>query len=171
MGLINMAAEIGVAQGRFSKHLLTHWKGFRLNMVDPYSYQGGKLDRSDSTEQHESNYQAARKLEREFKGRAVLIPQPSIVAAKWHFDGELDFVYIDAKHDYRSVWADLAAWYPKVKVGGIIAGHDYKNSFVRRNLVEVKRAVDFWALMSSEKIQVTTDDNLPSWWCVKTQVV
>ncbi|RLI59813.1 MAG: hypothetical protein DRO67_09555, partial [Candidatus Asgardarchaeum californiense] len=39
----------------------------------------------------------------------------------------VDFVFIDAAHDYESVKNDIAAWFPKVKVGGIIAGHDYKN--------------------------------------------
>jgi len=45
-----------------------------------------------------------------------------------------DFVYIDAAHDYASVSADIQAWLPLVKVGGIIAGHDYMH--------DVKRAVD-----------------------------
>ena len=40
-------------------------------------------------------------------------------------DNSLDFVFIDAAHDYESVKKDLNAWYPKVKTGGTIAGHDY----------------------------------------------
>ncbi len=39
--------------------------------------------------------------------------------------GDLDLVFIDTPHDYDSVIADLKAWLPKVKPGGIIAGHDY----------------------------------------------
>jgi len=45
-----------------------------------------------------------------------------------------DFVYIDAAHDYASIYADIQAWLPLVKVGGFIAGHDYMH--------DVKRAVD-----------------------------
>jgi hypothetical protein len=37
----------------------------------------------------------------------------------------LDFVYIDACHQYEFVFADIVSWYPKVKKGGIIGGHDY----------------------------------------------
>jgi cephalosporin hydroxylase len=37
----------------------------------------------------------------------------------------LDSVYIDASHHYADVMADIAAWRPLVKTGGIIAGHDY----------------------------------------------
>jgi predicted O-methyltransferase YrrM len=40
-------------------------------------------------------------------------------------DESLDFVFIDARHDYLSVRKDLQVWFPKIKPGGIIAGHDY----------------------------------------------
>tara|TARA_R110002167_G_scaffold338024_1_gene545583 strand:+ start:1723 stop:2364 length:642 start_codon:yes stop_codon:yes gene_type:complete len=40
-------------------------------------------------------------------------------------DCSLDFVYIDASHDYDNVKRDLEIWLPKIKLGGIIAGHDY----------------------------------------------
>jgi len=43
-----------------------------------------------------------------------------------HFnDNSVDFAYIDACHEYRKVRLDIMAWIPKVKTGGIIAGHDY----------------------------------------------
>jgi hypothetical protein len=43
-----------------------------------------------------------------------------------HYENEsLDFVFIDAAHDYESVKKDITAWLPKVKIGGTIAGHDY----------------------------------------------
>ncbi len=40
-------------------------------------------------------------------------------------DGSLDWVFIDADHSFEAVSADVAAWYPKVKPGGILSGHDY----------------------------------------------
>lgn len=45
--------------------------------------------------------------------------------AKFYDDNSLDFVFIDAAHDHESVTKDLVSWFPKVKNGGIIAGHDY----------------------------------------------
>jgi len=42
------------------------------------------------------------------------------------FENEsLDFVFIDADHHYDSVKRDIEVWWPKVKPGGILAGHDF----------------------------------------------
>jgi hypothetical protein len=53
------------------------------------------------------------------------IKLPSLEAVKLYDDRSLDFVFIDAAHDYDNVKKDIIAWKPKVKLGGILAGHDY----------------------------------------------
>lgn len=50
-------------------------------------------------------------------------------AARLFDDGQVDFVFVDAAHDYEHVRADILAWLPKVKRGGIIAGHDYTSDY------------------------------------------
>lgn len=62
----------------------------------------------------------------------------SIEAASSFEDGSLDFVYIDADHRYESVKRDIKAWLPKVRKGGILAGHDYHTDC----WPDVVRAVD-----------------------------
>jgi SAM-dependent methyltransferase len=47
--------------------------------------------------------------------------------ASHYTDCSLDAVFIDADHTYNSVSKDIDAWLPKVKIGGVIAGHDYTN--------------------------------------------
>lgn len=49
----------------------------------------------------------------------------SVEAAARFDDHSLDFVFIDAAHDYDNVRADIEAWRPKVRPNGVLAGHDY----------------------------------------------
>jgi SAM-dependent methyltransferase len=59
--------------------------------------------------------------------RSVINPVklPSLVAVDSYEDESLDFVFIDASHEYEDVKNDILAWLPKVKKKGILAGHDY----------------------------------------------
>ena len=63
----------------------------------------------------------------EFIRGEILVPikKTSIEAAEDFEDNSLDFVYIDAGHTYEEVKQDLLAWLPKVRSGGLFAGHDY----------------------------------------------
>lgn len=50
-------------------------------------------------------------------------------AAPLFEDGSLDAVFIDADHTYDAVRRDIANWMPKVRKGGILAGHDYVHTW------------------------------------------
>ncbi len=71
-------------------------------------------------------------------GSIQIIREDSVEAAQIFMDGTLDFVFIDADHRAPAPGLDIAAWTPKIKRGGIIAGHDYGMSL----WPDVKRAVD-----------------------------
>lgn len=66
--------------------------------------------------------------------QAHLTKLPSVKAAE--LASECAYVFLDAAHDYESVKADIAAWWPKIQAGGFLGGHDYENA------EGVKRAVD-----------------------------
>jgi cephalosporin hydroxylase len=54
-----------------------------------------------------------------------LIIADSLAASRLFADASIEWVHLDARHDYASVEADIQAWLPKVKVGGWLSGDDY----------------------------------------------
>jgi predicted O-methyltransferase YrrM len=77
----------------------------------------GDIDSADIRAQFDRNTAGCERLE---------VLQADSVEGSSHFAaGSLDWVYIDADHSYRSVIADIRAWGPKLKPGGLISGHDY----------------------------------------------
>ena len=84
--------------------------------------------------------------------------------------GRNDF-YIDANHHYKECLADIEAWYPKVRSGGIISGHDYCRS---DSDIEVMEAVDEWCKDNDYDPSIICGESdyfngkpYPSWWIVK----
>ena len=41
------------------------------------------------------------------------------------------FIYFDTDHSYEYLSKELKVWYPKVKMGGVLAGHDYSGDVER----------------------------------------
>ena len=71
-------------------------------------------------------------------------------AAHCFEDGELEFVFIDGEHCYEAAKADIEAWWPKIRAGGLLMGHDYDrqrfpglcravDEFGGKNAVEIER--------------------------------
>lgn len=108
--------EVGSFKGRSAAYLavelLNHGGTPRLDIVDAFAFGSSVADIQQS-----------------------LAPVSHIIGnihqgqswegAALYQDGSLDWVYIDADHHYEPVCRDIDAWLPKVKSGGIIAGHDY----------------------------------------------
>lgn len=117
-----IGAEIGVAGGNYSLTLLKTIPDLKLFCIDPWiPYKENR--RGGGINQQTSNYELAK--ERLLPYGAVLIKDFSMEAIKQFEDESLDFVYIDGNHDFDYVMEDLINWSKKVRVGGIISGHDY----------------------------------------------
>jgi hypothetical protein len=151
-------AEIGVAWGRFSEVLCKAIPGLELYCVDPWSIQH---DDPRHKKNHDENYaEASRRLK---KYNATLMRMRSMDAAACTADESLDFVYIDGNHNYGHVKDDITEWSKKVKIGGIVSGHDYyrfKNAGVIEAVDEFRKEnhIDIWYL---------TDEKAMSWFWVK----
>ena len=78
----------------------------------------------------------------------------------------IDFVYLDARHDYRSVVEDICSWFPLVTPGGILAGHDYiRSRYLHNTLFTVRQAVDKFVFDLSLQLHNTqeAEENFPTW--------
>lgn len=137
-GLSN-GVEVGVGYGGHCEALLDYRGIDALVGVDPYQHRPN-CDDPTNLPQPDLDRVYHRALDRlaRFGRRFELIRDTSARAAHRFETASLDFVYIDADHKYESVLADLGAWFDKVRVGGIIAGHDYSNP----ELPGVQHAVD-----------------------------
>lgn len=155
---LGLGAEIGVLAGDTSDYLLKEFPNLTMLCVDPWlEYKEVDADRSQATM---SSFEttARDKLSRH-GDRAQIIKLCSLEAAKIVMDGALDFVFIDACHDYDAVKSDIAAWYPKVRKGGLFAGHDYR-------WPEVKRAVNEFSDRSQMNGYVTPAES-DVWFFIK----
>lgn len=119
-----LGAEIGVQDARNAQPLLRRLPRLKLIAVDNYDPAGETV--RISMEEHKQN--AVRRL-LNYKNRVRWIFKPSVEAAKEVKDEYLDFVYIDALHDYDHVKEDINAWVPKVRSGGLVIGHDYTPTY------------------------------------------
>ena len=134
--------EVGCWKGRSTAclgvEIVNSEKGVSLICVDSWKYVPSTEQPVSSQTEFDKVYEEFLKNTQVFKGFLSVIRQGSDSAADVFDNESIDFVFIDANHTYESVKADILAWLPKVKVGGIIAGHDY---FTRVH-PGVKEAVD-----------------------------
>ena len=117
--------EVGVFKGHFSKNIIDNWNG-TLYMVDvwrPLDYNS--YNDISNHANHDTAYTDDMNSIKDHEDRAIMIRAKSEIAADIFPDNSLDFVYIDANHAYQYVVQDINLWYPKVKPGGFICGHDY----------------------------------------------
>jgi hypothetical protein len=145
---LKRGAEIGVYRGGYSNDILTRLPGCEhLIGVDiwaryeDYLHQGVMPDLTTTAEA------TARAVFDSHGDRATLIKGYSTEVAKTIPNESLDFVFIDANHSYEYVVADIAAWLPKLRKGGIIYGHDYQdfsNQRLRWDYMHVVDAVNGW---------------------------
>jgi hypothetical protein len=117
--------EVGTFKGSFSNQIMNNWSG-TLYMVDVWRpLESGYDDSSNHGRYDGGVYTDAMENIKGFEDRAIMVRATSEIAADMFNDNSLDFVYIDANHAYDYVVQDIELWYPKVKKGGFICGHDY----------------------------------------------
>jgi len=132
--------EVGSWKGRSSccmaVEIINSKKSIKFDCVDLWEYSDSQNDISSN--EFEGVYGEFISNISKVAHYINPVKSTSVEASKLYLDASLDFVFIDAAHDYENVKKDIEAWLPKMKSGGIISGHDYFFSQgVRRAVHEI----------------------------------
>lgn len=146
--------EIGVAEAKNAVNMLETLNIQTLWLVDPYTPYVS-YDQKLMTH-HTNSFQVAEKQLSKFKDKICFIKKTSTDALPYIPDG-LDFVYIDGDHTFDAVKKDIQNYYIKIKQGGVLGGHDF------RNIPDVCKAVTLFVVENKLEINVEGAD----WWIIK----
>jgi hypothetical protein len=128
-----VVAEIGVAEGGFSKKILSITSPQTLHLIDPWEFQDREDYQKDannvSQDIADSRYRdVCSMFDRYIKFDVVKVHRAYSPAAADAFpDNHFDWIFIDGLHTRDGVLADLRGWAPKMKENGLILGHDFAN--------------------------------------------
>jgi len=149
-----VGVEVGVCYGLNAFQCLVCFPNLTLHLVDQYKRHDSRIAK-----------EAAEYILAPFNERIIFHVKTSEEAAQEFADGLLDFVYIDAEHDYDSVMRDIKAWLPKVKKdNGVIGGHDF---YVREKdslVFSLKNGVVNAVCKSFPLNTITTSISPGDWW-------
>lgn len=149
-------AEIGVAYGYHAIHILKNNPSIIYFGIDPYLPHYDRKDPfsrdveslfpgDNPSDSMNRLYLAVQKELEDFPERGNLLRASSLDAAEKFEDASLDIVYVDANHTYSQALADLEAWFPKIRSGGLLIGDDWDwpevkkavHTFIKRRGIEV----------------------------------
>jgi hypothetical protein len=139
---VRTVVEIGVNKGETSQLLRHLFPDANLYLIDSWkltsTYDCSGTPISRKNKHYENAYQHVTTLF-EKDSQVTILRMPSLEGTR-HVPDDLDLVFIDANHEYTEVRKDIQSWLPKVRPGGLLAGHDYDQNIPMFS--GVKQAVD-----------------------------
>eukprot|EP00386_Alphamonas_edax_P012354 GDKI01038638.1.p1 GENE.GDKI01038638.1~~GDKI01038638.1.p1 ORF type:complete len:415 (-),score=80.47 GDKI01038638.1:44-1240(-) len=121
--------EVGVYAGDTSVHILKNFPNATVIGVDPFYNEEFAPD----SVQNQMLAQVGMYTESRFEAfgdRARLLKMKSADALQLIPDQSMDIIFVDGDHRYEHAKYDIAAWEKKVKMGGVIAGHDFEPNWM-----------------------------------------
>jgi len=141
LGFIS-GAEIGVLYGYYSEILCQTMPEAQIYSIDPWRFYPVH-----------NNFRRQWRYEPMYRGvvkrlapypNSHIIRKPSVEASQDFEDNSLDFVFIDGDHRFQAVTNDIAEWTKKVRIGGIISGHDFVRGATETDYVHILQVVSAW---------------------------
>ena len=114
--------EVGVWKGKSTCYLATEIvnqnKNISLDTIDNYPYL---------TEQYAYNKDVPKQFKKNIEPFKFINPiyKDSVESSSLYEDESIDFIFFDSEHTEIYATKEIKAWYPKVKIGGYMGGHDY----------------------------------------------
>lgn len=152
---ILIGVEIGVGGGSGSLKLLKKLPNLKLYCIDPWRHvEGAEFEAALPQKKHDNIYEYVKSCLGPYKARVVILKKTSDDAVN-DIPNDIDFVHIDGHHTYEQVKKDIENYFPKIRIGGLMSGHDYNNDSV------FKAVHEFF-----KNYKVHTGDDL-TWWVYK----
>jgi len=191
---IEYSCEVGVWKGDFSRDICSYFQNSlkKHYLVDPWApqkMQSYKDDCNKPKKVQEACLKRTKEQLSRWSDKLHFLRGLSLDMSHEIPDNSLDFCYIDARHDYLGCKEDIDAYWPKVKSGRILAGHDYLDArecdlLLKKlgwkveqdwslcydgsvNSTAVKGAVNEFAERNDLQVLVTYGDHWNSWVVVK----
>jgi len=184
----NKGAEVGVGQGDYSEILCKANPKLHLYSIDAWDINAYPKANHD-TEVAEGHLNPATLEQNFWEGwhqdaikklapyNCTIIQKRSMDALSNFKDNSLDFVYLDAGHDFLNFTLDLHYWKDKVRFGGILAGHDYSR-FKSYKVIHVKAVLEAYmrsylmlpVFTLSRRTDAIRRDLYGNWFWVKKEV-
>ena len=156
-------AEIGVWQSKNASEIFKELDMYYLALIDPWKAYDNKevipIERNFGlTNQHIMDWWYKYALWKfNTADNVTVIRKHSYEIVGAYQDNFFDFVYIDGRHIYKDVLIDCEMWYPKVRSGGILGGHDYYNELCGE---DIRKAVNVFLNNKPNKLHTRGED----WW-------
>jgi hypothetical protein len=172
-----VGVEIGVCDGIYHEKWCK--AGLQMYGVDPWCASD---DYRVNNNRQEVHYKRALERLAPYAHVTTLIRKSSADTLADFAPGSLDFVYIDGLHNFKDIAHDIWEWSKKVRIGGLVSGHDYAESskpLGDPNVIHVKFVVDaytkalrinpWFILGRRETLPGEKRDKFRSWMWVKTR--
>lgn len=153
--LINVL-EVGVCAGQNAEAIYKQFRVGKLFLLDWWQS-------SYSPERDKWIIDTMNRFEN--KRNVFIIRAESLSTAEIFPDSYFDYIYLDDNHNPEHVFSEMQVYWNKVKVGGMLAGHDYNQN----NPERVMKAVNMFGKMMHVNIQFGQNEgeDVCDWWLFK----
>jgi len=176
---LKIGVEIGVDKGGFSKNIMDRSAIERYYCIDTWQDDFGSDHRPEYFDKEGNvRFNQAKETLQQYidENKVTMIRNTGLNASKFFGTESIDFCYIDGDHSLGGIYNDIIAWTPKVKIGGIIGGHDYKDGrksgisdyFGGQLDYKIETVVQYYGQRYGYKIN-TVGGRITSWWFIKNK--